>query len=99
MIAIHRRRIESRRCERFARRRDRQRSHARHMRPIFRRDIILFAKALDFARDAHREVGGIEARDRADAADAVAGRAPELLHADAVRADRSYPRDDDSPFH
>ncbi len=86
-VARQRLRIEPRGLKRLARCRDCQRRHARNVRPVFRRDIIVFDEAFHFARDAHRQIGRVEARDRSHAAGAVPGGFPERFRSDSIGTD------------
>ena len=58
---------------------NRQGSYSGDVGPVFGDNVILFAKGFDFACDAHREIGCVEASDGPDAAFTVTGRMPEGL--------------------
>src|SRR6185295_1220286 len=70
-----------------------------NVRPVFRRDVIVFREILNLARDAHGEFRRIESCDRADSAFARAGSLPKRFGSDSVGADDTHPSDAHAAFH
>ena len=69
------------------------------MLPLVRVNPGQFVKAGNLARDLHRQVAGVEARDPPNPACTVERRSAKCLVADAIRADHAHAGDDDSSFH
>src|SRR5579875_1264257 len=61
------------------------------MRTVFRGDVLVLIETGDFSGDTNRKPRRIEARNRPDSANALAGRVPERFPANAIRADRPDP--------
>ena len=78
--------------KRFLHSRQSQRDGARYMRPVFGIDVVVLVEIHHFPRHLYGMVRRIETADAANAAQALARGAPEILAAHAIRADCSTTR-------
>ncbi len=76
---------------------DRELDEDVHLLDVLLVDELQRVEVLDFARDARRELGGVEPGDRADAAPSRAERFPVRAGPDAERRHEADARHDDSP--